>query len=634
MIAEAKELLKANGFERAVIVDDAFDPAPLPGDLGQALWDTFFDDWTEDDEARIAQDYIGLDLAEADALELAKDPDFVASLWQARSDIEAAKPLFEEYERVQNAKRAELAPLQDLLKTDLAVNCGTLGRSGTVGLADAQILFLDLYLGYVETAEAIDAAIARVKSVVDPRRDDPPIVVLLSRSPQLDELGPDVRDKAELLGCQFRMVKKGDLGDRSGMAERLYDLVKSRPDAIKLNSFINEWDKALSSSREQFLKSIRTLDLADYANTQELALKAEEEPLGDYVLDLFDVYLHNTLEGHVELVRAAKSLNEIDLSNYPPGQFMPPEELVLMMDGTIFHNQIRTDTESEIDADPKKVSLGDVFMAPVKKPRKGAKGAAKPDDTGAGAREVFVVLTQACDLQHGRATQLLMLTGTAMPYEADSAPKGQKTAVMRVDDVPYQVDWNLFSPETWPLSGLKRRIASGTRRVRRFRTHHALQLQQGFIGKLGRVGTIADLPGRHAVGVKLYLRTKTGDARLLFHRDRAQAEAVVLTGRFRNKPSVTWLLLSPTLINDLRQALADVEHKDLPSGKIAEVRGDPQFYRVLKRGIDFKRSSGGNKALRDGNYSSMIEIFPSEPAVVDGKPPQNAGPILVELEWK
>lgn len=179
MIAEAKELLKANGFERAVIVDDAFDPAPLPGDLRQALWDTFFDDWTEDDEARIAQDYIGLDLAEADALELAKDPDFVASLWQARSDIEAAKPLFEEYERVQNAKRAELAPLQELLKTDLAVNCGTLGRSGTVGLADAQILFLDLYLGYVETAEAIDAAIARVKSVVKPPQNAGPILVEL-----------------------------------------------------------------------------------------------------------------------------------------------------------------------------------------------------------------------------------------------------------------------------------------------------------------------------------------------------------------------------------------------------------------------------------------------------------------------
>ena len=240
MIAEAKELLKAQGFERVVIVDDAFDESPQPGDLDQDLWNTFFDDWTQDDESRIAADYDG-DVSETEPLELARDPDFVAALWRIRADIEAAGPLFENFERDQAAKRAELVPLQDLLKTDLTLNCTTVGRSGTDGLADAQILFLDLFLGYVETTEAIDAAIARVRSVVQPRRDDPPIVILLSRSPQLHDFGPDVRDKAELLGCQFRMVHKGDLGDRSSLAEQLYDLVRSRADAIKLNSFINEW---------------------------------------------------------------------------------------------------------------------------------------------------------------------------------------------------------------------------------------------------------------------------------------------------------------------------------------------------------------------------------------------------------
>lgn len=632
MIAEAKELLKANGFERAVIVDDAFDPAPMPGDLDQALWNTFFDDWTEEDEARLARDYNRLDLSEADPLELARDTGFVTSLWQAREDIEPAKPLFKDYERVQNAKRAELAPLQQLLNAELSIKCGTLGRSGDAGLDDAQILFLDLFLGYVETKEAIDAAIERVKSVVDKRRDDPPIVVLLSRSAQLEELGPNVRDKAELLGCQFRMVKKGDLGDHPAMAERLFDLVKSRPDAIKLNSFINEWDKALLSGRAQFLKSIRTLDLADYANTQELTLKTEDEPLGDYVLDLFDVYLHNTLEGNADLVRAAKVLNQIDLSNYPPGQFMPPEELVLMMDGTIFHNEVRTNTEAEIDANPRKVSLGDVFMAPIKKPEGEPAGEAEGAIAEPIARDVYAVLTQACDLQHGNTDRLLMLKGKALPYEADSVLKGQKTAVMRVDGVAYQVDWDLFSPETWPLNSLRRRLNAGMRRVRRFRIHHALQLQQGFIGKLGRVGTIVDLPGRHAVGVKIYLRTKTADAKLLLHRDRAQGEAVVLTGRAKNK-TVNWLLLAPALIEDLRQSLSDVEAKELPPGKVSDARGDPQFYRILKRGLAFARATGGKKVITDGKYASIVEIYPKENVVKDGKAPQNAGPIVIELEW-
>jgi len=95
-----------------------------------------------------------------------------------------------------------------------------------------------------------------------------------------------------------------------------------------------------------------------------------------------------------------------------------------------------------------------------------------------------------------------------------------------------------------------------------------------------------------------------------------------------------WLLLSPALIEDFRRALTDVDAKELPSSKIGDVRGDPQFYRVLKRGIDFTRASGGKKALRDGKYSSIIEIFPSDRAVVDSKIPQNVGPIVIELDWK
>jgi hypothetical protein len=639
MISEAKELLNAHGFARAVIVDDAFDDGPLPGDLSAQLWNTFFDDWTEEDEARIVADYNGADISEVEPLDLARDPNFVSALWRARAGIEAAGPLFEEFERSQTAKRAELVPLQELLEKDLALNCTTVGRSANDGLADAQLLFLDLFLGYVETKEAIDAAIARVRSVVQPRRDDPPIVILLSRSPQLQDFGPDVRDKAELLGCQFRMVRKSDLKDRPGMAERLYDLVRSRPDAVKLNSFINEWDKALLASREEFLRSIRTLDLADYANTQALTLEAEEEPLGDYVLDLFDIYLHNTLEGHADLVRAAKALNQINMSDYAPGQFMPPEEVVLMMDGAIFQNPVRTDTEADIDKDPKKVRLGDVFLAPPKKPQKPrgkaakkVEGVAKPEP-----REVFAVLTQACDLQHGRATQLLMLKGSALPYAAETPPsKGQKTSVMRVDGVDYQVDWDLFSPETWRLSSIRRRITTGTRRIRRFRIHHALQLQQSFIGKLGRVGTLAELPARHAVGIRFYLRTKPGDAKLLVHRDRTQGAAVALVGRNDKGAPINWLLLAPELLDDFRQALTDVDGKDLPAGnaKIAEVRDDPQFYRLMKRGLPFNRQSvAGKRPFVEGKYAPIIEIFANGSIVSQDKIPTKNGPIVVEVEW-
>ena len=637
MIAEVKELLEAQGLRKVVIVDDAFDDGPGPGDLNEGLWDAFFDDWTEDDEARISANHGGAGASEADFSKLSRDPTFVSALWRARAEIRAAGPLFEEFERVQTAKRDELVPLCHLLEKDLGLECAKVGRGGGDGLADAQILFLDLFLGYVEAQEAVDTAIARVKSVVERRPGDPPIVVLLSRSPQLPDLGPGVRDEAELLGCQFKMVRKGDLQDRLGVAERLYDLARSRPDAIKLNAFINAWDEALLASRREFLRSVRTLDLADYANTQALTLEAEGEPLGDYVLDLFDVHLHSTLEGHADLVRKAKALNLIEFADYPPGQFMPPEAVVSMMDGAMFQNQVRTDTEADIDKDPKKVRLGDVFLAPLKTPQK-ARGETLEDvELAQQPREVFVVLTQACDLQHSRATHLLMLRGKAFPYAADpSSLKGQKTSVMRVDGVDYQVEWDLFSPETWPLKSIRRRIRAGARRVRRFRIHHALQLQQSFIGKLGRVGTLAELPARHSVGVRIYIRTKSGDARLLVHRDRIHGDAVALTGRNSKGAVVNWLLLSPSILDNFRQALTDVDVVDLPAGspKLAEVREDPQFRRLMKRGLVFSRQpDSGKRPFADVKYSPVLEIFGNGSIIADKKIPTKNGPIIVQIDW-
>src|SRR5262249_49999243 len=151
--------------------------------------------------------------------------------------------------------------------------------------------------------------------------------------------GPRLRDEAELLGCQFRMLRKNELGNAERIAERLYDLVLTYPDALKVNAFLLAWDAALNGSKAKVLKSIRTLDLADYANLQALVLEAEKEPVGDYVLDLYDLHLHHVLEGDEHLIRTAKLLNEINWDDYPPAQFMPSPELIEMMDGALFQNE-------------------------------------------------------------------------------------------------------------------------------------------------------------------------------------------------------------------------------------------------------------------------------------------------------
>jgi len=627
-----KELLRSQAVSDVVIIDDAFDDSPYPGDLAPQLWARFFDDMNDADEALLTEGY-GTPIAEAEGSELQRDPKFVKSVWESRDSLSAAEPLFEDYARERSRKLADLAPLQTLI-SELDLECKTFGREGSNGVVEAQIVFLDLFLGFVESDEAVNAAIARLKEIMARRRANPPIVVLLSHNPSLLELGPRVRDQGELLGCQFRMLRKADLKDRQTVTEEIYDLVRSHPDALKLNSFINAWGTALDETKSAFLASVRTWDLVDYANTHALRLQAEKEPVGDYALDLLDQHLHAKLEGDKALVLAAKDLNTIAWDTYPAAQFMPSAESDDMMDGLVFQNVVRTDAEGEIDA-PDKVHLGDVFMAPPQPARMRAGRVLAPAPT---TRDVYIVLTQACDLQHGSAEQLLLMHGRARPYGKLSAEKspGLTTQIMKVGPDKYTVDWNPLGPEAWSLKDLRRRLKAGFTRVRRFRIQYALQLQQNFIGKLGRVGLPTELPERLPVSINVWLRLKSGEGRLLASAGSGDQHAVSMTGRTEKGAPIEWLMVSKKLVADLRTALLEVPEANLPGGqvKVAAVRNDPEFYRRLHGSIEIARGTAKPRKPFAGTPYDVLQTLPEQSPVVDGNIASTWAPIVVTLSWK
>ncbi|HXH42223.1 MAG TPA: hypothetical protein VNK51_00065 [Bradyrhizobium sp.] len=627
MIEQVKQLLAEQQFTIAAIVDDAFDDMPRPGDIPKALWDRFFDDLKDADHEKFAATYQEYDAK--DPSELSRDPAFLKIAWELRDELKPAGAVFVEFIEVRQNKRDRLVPLQDLLKGGLGLICNTYGRDGHDAIDDANIIFLDLFLGYMEGPGAVDQAIERIKAIVDRRRDCPPTVILLSESPRLHELGPTVRDRAELLGCQFRMVRKSDLGDAETMVERLYELAVSRPDALKLNGFVLSWDKALTGAREKFLASIRTLDLPDYANMNALILEAEEEPVGDYILDLYDLHLHSILEGDTDLVRDAKRLNQIDWKEYPPAQFMPTEESDRMMDGALFQHGDRTRIEAEIDANPKAARLGDVFLAESKAV------AAKDGVPEHVEQHAFVVLSQACDLQHGNTDRLLLLKGSVHPYERSAKKIGGssiQTPIMMVDGKKYSLDWDPLAVETWMVDDLPARLDSGLRRVRRFRTPFALQLQQAFIGRLGRVGTLAAMPTRQRVGVRMFLRGRSG-ATLLAEATMDQDLATCLAGRDKSKV-IEWLLLSEKLLDIFRKELRNVDPNEFLPGSPSPrtLRDDPAFYRKLKAGLAMRSESAkGEKPLKDTPFD-IVQIVLGHSILPGSEIPGSFHPIVIEVQ--
>jgi len=627
MIPQVKALLAAREVKRAVIIDDAYDDRPRVGDIEDAKWDTFFDDIgvNEEEEKRLAAAYGTEEYERTDASTLRREPLFINAAWDQRTQLPTVAALFADFEKAQKTKRDELAPLQGLLETDLGLNCQVFGRDEAAAIAEADIIFLDLFLGFLETEEAINRAIEKIKGVVERRRDRPPSVVLLSRSPALKEKGTRLRDGAELLGCQFRMVKKDELVDLEKMAERIYELVVSYADFLKLNAFILAWKTAIESGAKRFLRSIRTLDLADYANLHALVLEAEGEPVGDYVLDLYDLHLHNVLEGDETLVRAAKVLNQVSWTNYPPAQFMPSNELIDMMDGALFQNETRTRVETEIDGLQSTVRLGDVFLGP--QPAAAAQeGSAQP----AAHRRAFVVLSQACDLKHGGAEQMLLMQGAARPYTASQHDRQHdRTPVMKCGDTKFSIRWDSVAPETWRLDSLNDRANSDTKRVRRFRTPFALQLQQEFIGNLGRVGTLTAVPARFDVGIRVFLRKADNTASLLLERAAADAAAAYLVGRDPQAKPREWLLVSEVVQDEFRKAFRNVPAADLPQGgNPAVVRDDPAFYLRFKAGVELDKNKNSKRPFSQTPHD-IVQITTKKVCQVGTPVPQGFTAVLI-----
>ena len=109
--------------------------------------------------------------------------------------------------------------------------------------------YFSIFFSSTEDEGAVDRGIRRVREVIEKRRTRPPLVFLMSASSRLDEFAPKVRDEAELLGCQFRTIRKSELANGSTTLEQLYDLAVCYPDFQRLNLFVSEWEAALKNGR-------------------------------------------------------------------------------------------------------------------------------------------------------------------------------------------------------------------------------------------------------------------------------------------------------------------------------------------------------------------------------------------------
>lgn len=597
-MSDLQTIIRSANVTRALVVDDAYEATPIAKDLSQdeEKWGQFFEDLAEADVTAITKVFPLYSELRAD--ELRGSDAFVGTLWRERLvlRLDLIEPLFERY---RSDKAQDLAYLETLTRSleGCGVQCLSAGKDFHNQAIGVDLIVIDLFLGSAQDDEAIENSMNGLKEVIRRRQPNPPLVILMSRSSRLEEKRREFRDTSGLFESAFRIIRKTELAEEGKLPRVLRRLAEHYQESTRLAVFLHSWQTGLNSACERTANLIRTLDLADHAQIRQLLLADEEEPPGNYLVDVFDLVLQHEVEGEASIIDAAIQLNGLDSANYPPPYVSGSPDLQALVYRCLFRNNGRLRLAKPSG---NLVVFGDILRRKHGRSSNialevGADGIPLPD---IGPLDVLIVLTPACDLQRVSAKRIFLLKGSLIPLTRSNWSSEEVSARTAVFETPsherFQIKWDLKHIEAISPNDLSSILTAprGLEVVARLRESYALELQQKLLASLGRVGMIAAMPGTFSVGVQAYLPDKD---RRLFKIDIPALTAnqgVCFVGR-KNDKLATTLVLCEDACEGVCEALQSIDLSMVhptTAETIRELRNTGELL-ILQKGIDISRLS-------------------------------------------
>ena len=556
-----KDLLKERDINRALIVDDAYDLAPRAADLRDQAdqWTNFFTDLSGEQ-----RDLIDAESAETSGLssgEKMADDRYVETVWHVRHQLgEVAELLFETYKSRQAADTAHVDKARKIIE-GLGLKCETAGREFEEKAATAQLILIDLYLGGTQDNAALEESMKRLGEVVAKRKGDPPLVVLMSRSNLLHENRARFRDDVGLIESGFRILSKADLKTPEKLELQIQRLAESHPETLKLARFFAALENGISRAADRTLEVMRRLSLSDISQIQQLLLEAEEAPAGSYLVDVFDRVLQHEVERDAPIIDAALDLNVLTAERHPPAFVAGSIELQDVVQRTLTQAKDRL----RLPGTPhSKVAFGDILtVQKVPRSSKGVKRITWP--SGVTDKNVFLVLTPVCDLQHGSSPRVLLMVGELRDIRHMDWTYGSdaRTPAIRVDGKLVWIKWDPKHVDTVSGPVLDGALADGRVQIAaRLRDAHALELQQRLLSGLGRVGLLAAMPATFKVAVEAYVTDKDRKVHPLNVPELSEG-GVVWVGRDGDSKMVRKFVLKEPAADALQDALSAIAPDDI-----------------------------------------------------------------------
>ncbi|MDE3259137.1 MAG: hypothetical protein OYM47_15000 [Gemmatimonadota bacterium] len=597
-MTELREILVKRGIRKAVVIDDMFDAVPQPDDLNVEDWSVFFDDIGEEGRDLLTGLYPGYDSVRSD--ELINSQQFVSLVWENRQRLRGCSQLFGDYE---TTKASELHMLDTLVKElrNLGLACTTMGRVPDEQARNADLIIVDLFLGYKQSGEDINRAVCRVKEFIDDRVGEPPLIVLYSRSPRLKDMRDDFRDKAGLLGSMFRVATKAELADSRMLHRLLSRLALHYEDAKRVARFVHAWNIGLDRAQKDFIKVLRRLDLPDLAQIRALLLDFEGQLLGEYLLDVADRVLQHEIESDDNTIAAALELNKIDLEHYPAPHLTGSPDLQDLVYRMVFSHSQRhrlSDENGKLH-----LQFGDLLRW-------------KAEDGAAFCDDVSLVVTPACDLMRNGVKRVLLLSGKLESLEPKNwsykAQPVRTPIVILPNEERKWIKWNLKDVRTLTLDELDKWLNKTKRLIRigRLREVNAIEIQQLMLAHLGRIGRPANLPVPFPVEIAFfYVGTDSKANRL----ETEQIEtAACYVGRDKASRPIHRLVLTEEGCDRIERALHNIEPEKfhvLAQPSLAAVKSDSGFFASFERGeIQIPLEPGGKKQKKAGSEIQAVIV--------------------------
>jgi hypothetical protein len=618
-MAELAEILALANITKALIVDDVFDVVPRAEDLSPdgAQWTHFFDDLSEPDKAELTAAFP--DFTELDAEDLQEADPFVACLWANKGTIAPAlcQTLFARYVADMEAHTEQLNVLRAQLEA-AGLTCSTVGRDFVAAVADADIVFMDLYLCSAQRPSDIKVSIEGLATAIEKRRTKPPLVVLMSSSTRLEDKRGDFRNDTKLFESTFRVLAKSEI-QLDGVVQRIVGrLATHYQRSLKLSEFVCAWEDGLDAARDRTTKLIRKLGLSDLAQIQHLLLSAEGEPMGSYLVDVFDKVLHHEIEGNSDIIDTALALNDLDTSKFPAPLVAGATDLLEFVEHSLFHNRARLKLPGAIGSS---VSFGDVLRrktpapVPVADAALNAPVAEKPLMLPEiQSNMVMAVLSPACDLQRNQLKRVLLLVGEhhVLKTEAWSAKNsGAKTPVFDMGDgIRRFIQWNLKHTITLTHDELNEFLLSeqpAFERVGRLRDMHALELQQKLLSSMGRIGLAAPMPATHSVRIQAFTVATDNKLRNLNIASFADGGVCFIGRTSDGQDHLEKLILTERVCEDICRAIDQIDVNTVHETArdiLQSIQKSTVLYETLERGIVINKNN--NQSFKKFNSDKNV----------------------------